>query len=188
MKPKLAVSFFLFTFASFAHAEPIQITAQWKGAAVRESAQSKLQLTPLKVTGEGVTEPVTVTTRPAQKVIIEVIKDFVYPTMLAFPKTPGAPVQQTERDTRNTGMTVEITATRDGEQIVFHGKGIMTRLAATAMAESNPPNQPSVASTTFVSRECTFAGRAPVGTPVKLNTGEKGIDAGELTLTFATAK
>ena len=86
-------------------------------------------------------------------------------------------------------MTVEITAIREGEQIIFHGVGAMTRLAATTMPENNTPqNKPSVASTTFVTRECTFAGRAPAGTPVKLSIGEKGIDAGDLTLTFANVK
>ena len=57
------------------------------------------------------------------------------------------------------------------------------------MAKSaTPKDQPCVTSTAFITRECDFAGRTPVGTPAKVNLGEQGVDTGELILTFENVK
>ncbi len=188
MNTKLAICL-LSAFATTSFADPIQLTVQCSGSPLRETTRSTIAPATIKLTADDAIEPIKMTTPDGQKCVIQLIGDFSYPTVLAFPKVLDAPIEQKNREIRNTGLEVEITPTREGNQIVFHGRCLITRLASTSRTENiAPENRPSVASATFIARECTFAGRAPVGTAAKINLGEQGIDACELTLTFANAK
>jgi len=188
MKTKLVLSFFLATAVS-SFADPIYITVQCSGSPVREAARTTIATAAIKPLANDTTEPIHTAVHPGKLVVLEMIREFRYPTVLAFTKTADAPIQPKEFVTKNTGMTVELTAAREGDQIIFHGTCTIRRPASLTMAMSTTPqNEPCVSSAAFITRECDFAGRSPVGTPAKVNLGEQGIDTGELTLTFANAK
>ena len=187
---KLSLGFSLICgFASSVIADSIQVTAQCKGTPVQEAARTTICASSIKPLADGSTDPVRATVRSGQLVTLEMIREFRYPTVLIFPKATGAVIEPEEFVTKNTGLTVAITATHEGDQIMFHGTCTIRRPASTTMAKSTTPkDQPSVASFAFITRECDFTGRTPIGTPAKIDLGEQGIDVGELILTFASAK
>jgi hypothetical protein len=179
----------VFAVASSASADPIQVTVQCAGAPAREAARATSRTAATKRSTEGTIGPIQATIQSGQSVTLETVREFCYATSLDFPKTEGVVVTPTKWSTKNTGITVTLTATKDGDQIMFQGTCTVRRPASNALALSaTPQNKPSVNSTAFISRECDFAGRTPVGTPAKVNLGEQGVDSGLLTLTFASAK
>jgi len=198
MKPQL-IFYVLLATATSSFADPIYITVQCSGSPVREAARTTTApglnaqpftiRTGIKTLANETTEPIRATVAPGNRVVLEMIREFRYPTVLAFTKTADAPIQPKEFVTKNTGMTVELTAAREGDQIIFHGTCTIRRPASLTVAMSTTPqNEPCVSSAAFITRECDFSGRAPAGTPAKINLGEQGIDTGELTLTFANTK
>ncbi len=186
MKLQLSLSL-LCVFISSAIADPIQITAQCSGSPVREAARNTSCPTAIKLLAKDTTEPLRAICS-GNFVTLEMIREFRYPTVLTF-NADGAPITPKKFVTKNLGLTITLTATREGDQAIFHGTCTIRRAASTTMAvNTTPKKQPSVASAAFITRECDFAGRTPMGTPAKVNIGEQGVDAGELTLTFTRPK
>ncbi len=187
MKLTLALCL-LFALATPSFAEPIEFTVQCSGSPLRETTRSKTAPAKIELTGDDSIKPIIMTTGDGQKCVIQLNGDFTYPTALEFTKGSHAAVKPKDREIRNTGLEIELTPTREGEQIAFVGRCLVTRLASSSTPEKVVAGGATLTATTFIERECKFAGRASLGAAAKINLGEEGIDACELIVTFADAK
>ena len=149
-------------------APQIQITATISGAPAIEAAAATAQ----PVSAEF--KLPSITTRPEQKAVIELIREVRYPT--AGGATPK------EFETRNRGTTLEITphVAADG-LITFDCRLHVVRVANKVEPSQNPH---ALTATTFITRETIFTGRSRSGELVTVNLGETGRDFGQLKITL----
>lgn len=140
-----------------------------------------------------ITEPMRFSTRPGSKGVMELIREFRYPTALeytTFPEEKGLRIMPvltpTAFQTKNIGSMLNLTAALEKDVISFHGTLTIRRPALSKIGEPPDPTRPSVTSNTFITRECDFAGVAPFGKPVVIDLANKEADSApfNLTLTF----
>lgn len=119
---------------------------------------------------------------------IEVIRELRYPTELEVtPMNGTAKLEVTPSNfaTKNLGLTLTLTATREDQSIMFHGSCVIRRHVNWEIAKSPiEPGTPAASAFTIAARECDFAGMAPMGQMVMIDLGEKGVDSGNLMLSF----
>lgn len=188
MKTPLVLSLVLSLVAA-ADADTIQVSAQCTGAPVREVARERHGGNFFKPLAKGASPLLQATLESGKSVTLEMVRTSSYPTKLEFPRADGGVIKPKERATKDEGISVELTATRDGDVVQFHANCTIRRLASVnPPSAATPADKPNLWSTTFITRECVFTGRTPFGKPAVVNLGEEGVDTGTLTLTFARAK
>jgi hypothetical protein len=158
----------IFSALSIASASPTFVTATWSETSEGTSKDGKQAITPSKVICED-----------GKMGTVRFVRDFIFPASSQESK------DAIDFEKRELGLVVEITVSRNGDEISYKGRYLVSRfLGITGIGENDGKGIDPVVYR-FATGECFFYGKSKIGAPVAITLGSEPDNDGVLHLTFS---